>query len=77
MIGVSHANYIDFYQGRTKEAEKMIKESLPLIEKCDDVELVTSCMHELTCFYERHGKSKNVSKMRKLLEKLEPVVEAT
>ena len=75
-IGANHANFIDLYLGRTKDAEKMIKETLPLIEKCDDVELVTSCIHELICFYERHGKSKNVSKMRKLLEKLERTVDA-
>lgn len=76
VMGTSHANYIDIYQGRTKEAEKMIKEILPLIKKCEDVELVTISINEVICFYERHGKTKEVKKMRKLLANRLPAEEA-
>lgn len=71
-IGVSHAEFKDIYIGETKEAEKMMKKMLPIIEQCEDEDFKGAMLETIIGFYNRHNKKKQAAKIQKLLNELAP-----
>ena len=71
-IGIEHADFIDRYKGRTRDAKKMIENLIPIIKQCNDETLIGLELEIVIDFYNRHNKLEKALKMQKLLEELSP-----
>lgn len=72
MFGISHADFIDKYKGRTKDAEKTFKNMIPIIKKSNDESMIGESLDIIINFYKRHNKNKEAKKMQDLQKKLAP-----